>query len=260
MAGKDVKHYSGDPDTREGYYRKDTDGQTIRYQTEWKKMKGPAKGFGESLYQIHHIIPETSIYNKMVYKISSATKREYMLKCMWISPWNINEKGNLIGLPDLYTFLIYFDKKQNDEKGTDQGKSLLRGTSWSYVKGKMKAFENVYKGAKRLALFDLAANPETFPVHLPVSWGHTKYNKNVANDLKTEVADTLSEVMKDHTVDPANIAKAFVDIANRRRAYLLTRAMNATYDTWKKQYDRPKVAEDTWRKPFTMDKASSPIT
>lgn len=245
------EHYSGDPAKRKGYFRKEGDGQTIKYRSHCDR------GFRKSIYQVHHIIPEDAIYNKAILKMTNAEKREYVLACLWITPWNINEKVNLIGLPDLSAFLIYFDKQKDDEQQAAQKK--LRAET-GYIGRKIKRFHELYEEIKRIALFAEAANPETYPVHLPVSWGHTKYNYAVADQVKSDVIDALNELKDDHTIKPENIAATFDAIAADWETFLLARAANATYATWKKRYDTPKPAEMSWRKPFTMHTPSAPLS
>ena len=222
MAGANVEHFSADPETRKGYFRKDSDGQSKRYQTVWKGMAGAAKGFGESLYQIHHIIPETSIYNKMVYKIEDKAQRDYLLNCMWISDWNINGDINLVGLPDLFTFLIYFDSKKREEEEQERKAELEKSGHGGYISNKIKSFHSQYTKDKRKVLLGENANPETYPVHLPVSWGHTHYNWDVADELKKKVAERLNAVKEDHKVDPKGVEAAFNSIAKKRRRSLET--------------------------------------
>ncbi|GAB5537524.1 MAG: hypothetical protein Rubg2KO_37730 [Rubricoccaceae bacterium] len=261
MAGPSAedKHLADTIKPREGFYRKEGDGQELDYKKTWS-----GNGFGKMLYQIHHIVPEDAIYNKAVELVKNDDKRKLVKTCMLKSKWNINDADNLIGLPDLYSFLIYFDRK----KGNDDDEKVGNKGEGTYIRNKISRLNQ--RSKKKDDFIDLkslfgelgsaGANPETYPVHLPVSWGHTKYNYAVADDIKKKVINPINKKGEEHKVVLKNVAQGFKDTTSKWKDYLKTRAATATYDTWKLRYKKPKVSEDTWRTPFTMHTKSSSIS
>ncbi len=252
------KHVAASVKPRKGFYRKEGDGQELDYKKTWAK-----NGYGKLVYQIHHIIPEDAIYNKAVSKIKDDDKRWFVKACLLRSPWNINDAHNLIGLPDLYTFLIHFDRK----RGHDQAKVKSKGDG-SYIANKIRRLNQrsnkdddwINLDSLFSELSEAGSSPEHYPVHLPVSWGHTKYNYAVADDIKANVIDPLNEIADEHKIVFDNVASIFKALTDVWKSYLLTRAATATYETWCLRYKTPTVPEDTWRTPFTMHTKSSSIT
>lgn len=261
------QHLADTVKPREGFYRKEGDGQTKDYKSEWAGHSATAwsgGGYGKLLYQIHHIVPEDSIYNKAVDKMSNEEERKTVKTCMLRSKWNINEDANLVGLPDLYAFLIYFDRK----KGNEKKDAVTNSGEGTYIRNKISRLNQRSKKAddyiKLESLFgelgDAGASPEKYPVHLPVSWGHTKYNYAVADDVTKKVINKVKKAAKEHKLDVTTVAPQFNQLSTKWKNYLKGRAGSATYETWKTRYDTPPAAESAWRTPFTMHDASSTIT
>ncbi|PAP75735.1 hypothetical protein [Rubrivirga marina] len=255
------KHVAASVKPRKGFYRKEGDGQTKDYEKTWAK-----NGYKKLIYQIHHIIPEDAIYNKAVDKIKNDDKRRLVKVSMLRSKWNINDPDNLIGLPDLYSFLIYFDRKRKSASDTSVDASHVKGNQdGGYILRKIKRLNQRSSNTKDFidlpSLFGQTsaadASPERYPVHLPVSWGHTKYNYAVADDIQSDVINTIEETAEEHELDFVDVASEFETIASDRKTYLLDRAATATYELWQKRYEG--VAESTWRTPFTMAEPSSPL-
>ncbi|MEO0559114.1 MAG: hypothetical protein AAF170_13130 [Bacteroidota bacterium] len=261
-----ANHESDDIKPRKGFFRKHGDGQELNYETEWKNAG--KKGYGSLIYQVHHILPEDSIYNKAVLKISNADKRTFVEKCLYKTPWNINAPVNLIGLPDLYSFLIYFDRKKGNSQADKVSADGKSSDASGYIKNKISRLNQRSKNPDDYidlkSLFgDLGkagSSPEHYPVHLPVSWGHTRYNYAVADDIKSNVIDPLNAIADQHKIVFENVASIFDALASTWEAYLISRAATATYDTWQLRYTTPPTPEATWRTPFTMHDASSTIS
>lgn len=255
------KHVAATVKPRKGFYRKEGDGQTKDYEKTWAK-----NGYQKLIYQIHHIVPEDSIYNKAVDLMKNDADRVFVKTCMLRSKWNINDAANLVGLPDLYSFLIYFDRKRKSEAEDAVDASHDKGNAdGGYILRKIKRLNQRSGDTKDYidlpSLFgqtgDEGASPEYYPVHLPVSWGHTQYNKDVAGEVKTHVINFAKKQAKDHKLDFVNVAAAFTTIASGRKSYLTARAATATYALWQQRY--ADVPEATWRTPFTMAAPSSPL-
>ena len=261
------KHVADSVKPRKGFYRKEGDGQEKDYKKEWSGHSSSAwggGGYGKLLYQIHHIVPEDAIYNKAVDKMSNEDERKMVKTCMLKSEWNINDDANLVGLPDLYAFLIYFDRK----KGNDKDAAVTNNNEGTYIKNKISRLNQ--RSRKKDDYIDLetlfgeigsaGASPEKYPVHLPVSWGHTKYNYAVADDVIAEVINKVKKASKEHKLDITTVSSEFNQLSIDWKNYLKGRAGGATYETWKTRYNTPPAAEAAWRTPFTMHTASSTIT
>lgn len=259
---KEDKHLADTVKPRKGFYRKQGDGQTKDYAKEWESSG--KRGYGELLYQVHHVIPEDSIYNKALYTIGDEAQRKYIKTCLLRSEWNINDYDNLIGLPDLYSFLIYFDRKRagkanekvdnTSDKGGKDGGYIMRKIKALNDRTKSKSFIDVPGLLGKAG--DASTSPEKYPVHLPVSWGHTKYNYTVADDVKSDVMNAVDEG-KDHAVEFVDVASTLNAIRDDYRQKLIDDATEATFDTWEKRHSG--VEESEWRPPFLMDEASSTL-
>lgn len=223
------------------------------FQKKEKGMPGPADyrdackaGFKGARWDAHHVIPQTSIEQSS--GSFKGDKQRYVRDVKYITKWVINNEGNMLGMPQFASFAFYYqaieDKLDEDnpriQAAGEQGKVLRYA----------RTFNRAAKAARREWFKNLSKeSPEGYPIHRPVSWGHTKYNVDVKSDLKTEIWDPLDEAKKKHSTDAKTVAGQLTNMSNRLKRRLTKRGGGTTLRKWRKRYDK---TDKTWFDPFTM--------
>jgi len=101
-----------------------------------------------------------------------------------------------MGLPKLTAYILFYQRDdENKTKRARENTTTMR--RWGTVK---KYASDIERG-----LAD-ATDPGNWPVHNPVSWGHTVYNKKVYAQLREEIFDELeSKKLSNKHFKPENL-------------------------------------------------------
>jgi hypothetical protein len=145
--------------------------------------KNTTKGFRGNYWNSHHVLPCKSLRDSL--NEFTKPKPLYFKRALGrFTKWDVNKKYNLLGLPNEAAYLKAYG---------DAAFSKL-------------AFHNpTWKMAMRPSL----AGAPHGPIHLPVSWGHVIYNRNVKAELDP-IWDSLSVEVKNHQPVKANDLAAAV--------------------------------------------------
>jgi hypothetical protein len=245
-----AEHFKRTKKNREGYFQKDEKGMPNKgYRRICKKNK---RGYVGGKHEAHHILPATS-FNKAIEAVrkTDSDKATYIENCQHITPWNINNKNNLMGLPNLLAYVIYYQDRARPTM-TGELARLAKSIKSFNADGRLtSATRNRY-----LKLIRSGKSPEGHPIHLPTSWGHVEYNKEVAKEIKKYIWDKLSENKKWHKVDPVTVEATIIELENENYSFLLERGEGANEENWK---DRDDEADSDWYVPFTMYDVSNPL-
>lgn len=260
------KHASKDLGDRKGWFEKNMSSNPVgmSYRENCKGIE-----YNGSRWEAHHIIPQTSIY-KSIHGVGSASgrrrvssleseKRAFLEQVKWITDWNIDETYNLTGMPHLNSFMMYFQGDQfiQDLVLEDEGEAS------NYLKTRYKSFNNKKKSRRENWRNQFGDSPEGYCIHNYVSWGHTDYNRNVANSLRAlwkEVQykkEAHAAHPEEHGVDPAKLAKDLKARGDAFKKILETRGKKATEENWHKRLDKD---EKQWYNNFMMWKGWNPLT
>ena len=238
MADQKV-HVDGKKLDRKGWFAKKEDGQPI---SDYRKSCGD--GFKDGVkWDAHHVLPQTAIVQSI--DTQKAPKRKYITIVQLITDWNINKTENLLGLPQFISYLYYY--RRQDDLVSEQSPKLSGVGELAKVKG----YINTFNKARRALLKTYAGitiSPENYPIHRPVSWGHTDYNQKVKGDLK-RVWDGIQEQQKAHQMDATTVEGALNTLATNWKKYLRARGVGANRQKWDCRND---VTNKSWYHPFTM--------
>ena len=240
----DEQHRTASLGERKGFFEK-ANTQIPDYR---KVCEDAGRGFLGPYNNAHHILPATT-FKRSIEGIKDADKKDYIKNCQHVTPWNINNKNNLMGLPHVRAFILYAQDDAN-----------LKGAEPEYIQRRVKSFT---QGKRKVSLVnresDLAklrvTKPDGHSVHLPVSWGHTHYNHAVIVDLD-EVWDLLAEKREEHKLSYENIASHLVGLENKYYGILVTRGARANLQNWSK---RNSSTSKRWYDCFTMNAKASPL-
>jgi hypothetical protein len=235
-----TKHFERKKGNREGYFSKGKGNKTPNYKSIWK---GDKTGFTGARKEVHHIVPQTSI-DQATTEIKEREKLNYIKNVKWVTPWNINNANNLIGLPTVYTYIMKGDAIKN-----------MSGDQWAKLNAWVSVIRRWSSSLRRKYLND-NGDPEGFPIHNPVSWGHTEYNQKVAKEIKKKVWDPLKEKAKKHQEEPEKVDAKMRKLSGRWRKKLEDHP-GATVEKW---VIKNRRGDRRWYKPFLMwDVKKSPL-
>lgn len=242
----DADHFDIDTAPREGYFEKMENGMPLEDYRD-----SCSDGFKGSEWEAHHVLPDTS-FAKSVGELPT-DKRTYVKQIQYITPWNINHSGNMLGMPNFRSFLFYY---QNQDGLTDANDPTLdsaveqsrgaRGKA-ARVTRYINTFNKRLEATRKSYYQNISISPETYAIHLPTSWGHTFYDKKVKKELKEQVWNTLNEQQKQHKVDAGNVAALLKSLSTKHKGSLTGR--DTTRSKWDKRYD----PNDKWYLEFAMD-------
>jgi hypothetical protein len=246
--GDQSKHIDGKKYERKGWFQKKEDGNTIKYRETCKDGYYDAPS-----WDAHHVIPQTSIWTA-VDEVNPAEKRRYIEIVMFITDWNINDRGNMLGMPQFASYLFYYQAQ--DENMSEQNPLISKLGEMAKIKGYINTFNKASR-ALRQAWLAAGKSPEGYPIHRPVSWGHVEYNKAIKSKLKAQVWDPIQENKKKHKFDAKNVASGLNSISARAKANLRKRGIGANRKNWDK---RITDVDSDWYVPFTMFEVRNPLT
>lgn len=142
------------PKSLKGVFSKDEE----KYR---KTCESCGNGFHEFRWNAHHIVPADTF--KGLHRVVKGTLEG--------TKFNINDKEWLFGLPKLTAFILWAQADPNMPYNRRREKTVTM-RRWGKVRAYLKE-----KNVK-------VAFPGDFPVHNPVNWGHTQYNKHVFKKLE----------------------------------------------------------------------------
>ncbi len=234
--------------TREGWFQKgikdkgEINKPIGNYVSECKKG---GRGYLGPWFEAHHILPQTSIESSID---ESGKDQRYIEDVQYITPWNINSKKNLMGLPTYIAYEIYFQGKAQLNKEVDEQK----------IKKRIGYHNEEFSLASRRKWVQeiKGAPPLNHPIHQPVSWGHAVYNEEIIQEIIQDVWNKINDQKKNHQLDKTKVAKELNSRADVNHDYLKKRGKGADAAKWDRRKDPD---DDGWYKPFTMADVSNPI-
>lgn len=243
-------HFRKTKKNRKGYFEKNEKGMPRRGYARLCKNEG--RGYVGAKHEAHHILPQDAFQQSLADVQENdarmnTDKKGYIEDCKHISPYNINNKNNLMGLPHLIAYIIYFK---------DEGIGSHSGTIVKALKSFAKDKRFTATTRKRYKAEMLRNSPEKHPIHQPVNWGHKEYTEEVAKEIKKYVWDKLNEKQKEHDVDAGKIAENLEGVENDNFDFLIERGRGATKNNWAKRH---QPNNNTWYIPFTMYDAPNPL-
>jgi hypothetical protein len=241
-----VKHASLSKYVKKGWYIKSYSKSQKTRKCTGSYISRCKTGFQGGRTEAHHVLPKESFDDSL----GQVPKADlvYVRWVMHVADWDLNMNGNLIGLPTVHSYELFFqDKITLDIKGLPKLQQL---NTW---------FNKFKKGARQKYLDAVRAqSPETFAVHNPRSWGHPLYSQKIQDWMlpiwqgfvksQDKHKDDESKALADANTLPGKLtAKA------RTLKSGLTGRAGANRNNWKKRHDK---TDKTWYKPFTM----APVT
>lgn len=233
-------HIGKGAESRKGWFAKDGNTPIPSYRKECRDNK---LGFTGARHEVHHILPQTCIQESVA---ESGADAAYLAEVQFITDWNINGKGNLIGLPHYHAYALFYqdEARLKVAGGSDRAAELARWfNTWS-------------PGSRMAWLRDLRKNPpKDLPVHNPVAWGHLEYNDRVLEDLIANVWSPLKGKKREHELDATSVAAELDKLASRYKKQLESRGATSSA-LWNRRLDPD---DDGWHAPFTMTDVDNPL-
>ena len=226
-----------------GFFDKENRELKYTFQTICKRGK---RGYTGEMHSAHHVLPDTAFKQSM--DSLDPAKQEYIDKCKHITPWNINNPDNLIGLPDIKAFIV----AATNSRTIAESEALVQPGD----KAQFNSRRRVQQGD---VLKKIQANPPYGnTVHLPVSWGHLEYTDSVASIIKTSIWSTLEEAKDGHKMDPKSFADALKTMEKRYFGRLKNRGAHATLNNWQRRHGTSGQS-NRWYENFTMHPSGRPL-
>jgi hypothetical protein len=236
---------------RQGWFQKAKDDGKPQHKSYRTSCKQGNRGYLGPLHEAHHILPQTSIEESVTASAKGALDRKRFLEdVQWLTPWNINQPDNMVGLPHYHAYDLYYQQKARLESKQGDAEKSLELVEW---------FNHAYKqdwAERWLKRFEFTGKPEGWPIHNPVSWGHTEYNERVKRELEREVWNPLEAGKANHQEHGANVRARLVRFSNDYFELLKARGAKATREKWDERHDPDN---DDWHEPFTMADVPNPL-
>lgn len=230
---------------QKGFFeKKDEKNEKNNYKSQCKEG---GRGYQSYWSEAHHVLPAEAIEKAVE---ASTGKDDYKLKYIrfvqHITPWNINDKSNLVGLPHVICFALYYQNKINPK------------ASYSKVEGFFKHFKTFSAKSRRKALSRIKVeNPEKWPIHNPVNWGHTAYTAEVVQEIKVNVWDIIKYEQKEHILEAEAVKTELEGWADENFNWLEKRGKKGmSAEAWALRVDED---ENDWYGPYTMYDVDNPI-
>lgn len=230
---------------RKGWFQKTKDDGKPAYKSYRSSCKSGKRGYLGPLHEAHHILPQTSIEESIE---SSATDKDYLEAVKWITEWNINQPANMVGLPHYHAYDLYYQFQATLETSPGDAPKADALVDWF----------NKYKLAWRSRWLKIIAHikPEGWPIHNPVSWGHTQYNRKVKISLQKECWARIDATRKDHALDAATIKSQLESLSAKYFGHLQNRGKGTNKEKWARRHDEN---DEDWYEPFTMEDCDNPL-
>jgi hypothetical protein len=226
----DPKHFQATSKNKVGVFDKSPDYRDI--------CRGCGHGYHGGLWQAHHVLPGVALQKATIEsQVNNAKKAEYIENCKWITDWNLNKPYNMMGLPTIWDYIIA--EKITQTAGSDS--EVIRLSDY-----RSKLIQSLVK-----ALGKNFVEPENFPAHNPVSWGHVVFNNEVKDNLTVNIWDVLDEKKEKHKINPENIQSKLNKAAKQFMTKLTNRGkrQGGTAKNWPKRFE---TGNTTWFHPFSM--------
>lgn len=232
-------------DPRKGWFAKNLD----------KNPENPKKDYTQNCVsgypivvntgaEAHHILPKVS-FDMSLESYKKSSEIDLIQKWAWITPWNLDAKYNLYGLPKLAAFVYAYSKDKAEATATSQ-----------IIKKNKKLSDSVIKWFSAAAAL---SSVDPYCVHTPTTWGHDPfYNTDVAKSVKG-VWKNLAEDKDIHNQTDAQkgtnadaIAAELKALDAQFLAMIIARGALGTKADWM------RAGDPTWYKKFTMHKDAIP--
>lgn len=210
-------------------------------------------GFRGGRSEAHHVLPQESFDGSL--KQVPPEDQTYVKWVMHVADWDINLGANLLGLPTVHSYELFFqDRVTLKHVGFQKLRNLI---TWFNRDFKLATRQEYLEGVRR-------QSPEGYAIHNPGSWGHDLYSDQLSDWLFKNVWEKLQKMKELHEKDPNKNAApaARVPPILTARARLWRRRLQgrakANRESWGLRHDR---TNKTWFKPFTMVRVDiNPLT
>jgi hypothetical protein len=225
--------------TKEHFTTADFEGVFYKQDSYRSTCQGCGRGYHGHRWDAHHILPAVSFQN---------IEDEFAISCLRITPFNINDKPCMGGLPKLTAFILALQSSMPMTPAQRKAELTITMKRWGTV--------DPYKAdVKRLG--KVFAFPGNFPVHNPVNWGHTIYNDEVTTYMNDMIFKPLKRG-KPHP-EPKSVQGA-LETAVTTHWTILTGIANgpgggAHVGTKANLENRYGTAKNGWWKPLCMTKS-----
>jgi hypothetical protein len=227
----DDEHFDAVRDRTGKYYK------TSNYRTNCETC---GKGFHGQFWEAHHILP---------YEVFKNIKDPFILQCLGVTNYDINNKYSMGGLPRLDSYILYY---QNDPSMPPLDKDLEKQVT-------MAKWGDIDKKYPKRP----ATKPKDLPCHNPVNFGHTVYNKEVFTYLNQKIFRKLLKKKKQNAhFAPENVRSKLMKAKNHFWDKLKERGTLAggggcvgIEENLRHRYGK---AKDGWWKPLCMTDVPEP--
>lgn len=230
---------------QKGFFIKEGDEKNPKgkYRDE---CKSGGRGFQGYWSEAHHVLPAEAIENAALESSDDdADKLRYIRDVQYITDWNINDPTNLVGLPNIISYDLYYQNKIRPKIPYDSVKKLYQH------------FMRFSQKARRSAVSSLqTSSPEGWPIHNPSNWGHSAYTAEVIQEIKVNVWDPISSNKKKHKVDAKTVKGEIKTWAEENYNWLENRGTGSAV-LWEKRLDSGDKTD--WYTPYTMYDVDNPI-
>ena len=242
---------------RKGWFTKVKDDGKPAHKNYRTTCKQGGKGYLGPLHEAHHILPQTSIFGSVeaasaAAGAEAAERRQFLADVMWVTDWNINNPGNMMGLPHYHSYDLYYQqlaRLQSAQGDAPKSKELVSWFNTAYRE------EWAKKWLTKLTP-EQVGKPEGWPIHNPVNWGHTEYNKIVQDALERRVWRSVAEQRAKHEFDAPSVKSGLEALSSRWFSELQKRGADARRENWDRRHDPD---DDDWHTPFTMADVPNPL-
>lgn len=230
--------------TRKGFFKKKEKANPLRsYQTE---CKNGGRGYLAYRSEAHHVLPFEAIDTAALESAEDADQLRYIRDVQYITDWNLNHPKNLVGLPNIICYDLYYQNKINPKIPYSSVANLYN----KFMKKKSKK-------RRREIVSEIQSNsPEGWPIHNPSNWGHSAYTAEVIQEIKVNVWDPIKSNKKKHEIDAKTVKSELEGWADENYNWLANRGKGSAL-LWAKRLDPTDTTN--WYKPYTMYDVDNPI-
>jgi hypothetical protein len=226
----DPKHFTATAKNKQGIFEKSNDYRKI--------CQGCGHGYHGGMWQAHHVLPGVTLQKATIEnQVKNAEKVDYIENCKWITKWDLNATGNMMGLPTIWDYIL----AEKIQKAAGSAAEVIPVSKYRS--------DIIMDLIKKLASKFTA--PENLPAHNPVSWGHVDFNKEVVDYLVANIWDTLDENKEEHKINPEDIQGELEDASDYFMDELKDRGKrgDGTAKEWPRRFN---AGNTTWYHPFSM--------
>ena len=201
------------------------------------------RGFHGHRWEAHHVLP-CVVFKELA---------PFVNECLGVTNYNVNKPYSMAGLPNLSSFILYFQNDPTVPIDTSKEK-VTAMKKWGTIKKK--------DNENRIPI----TFPGNFPCHNPVNFGHAIYNEDVSGYLKKNIWNELMRKKReDKHFKPKDVKGKLEDAKTHFWNILVSRGsgvggggLSGVESNMRNRYGK---AKNGWWKPLCMaDVASEPVS